>query len=470
MKAKIMSYLAICVLVISVGVAVAQQQGSSSGTGMEAETAEMMGKILEEDSLVNGDGVSEMKAASTWDTEMESLGLPPLEEIQRVAEAERTTHWLDLNDLNQGHSHYYVARDYPEGDMFLWAYHYVDSGAPYTFSGEITDYGNHDDTYVAVWFEYPSWNYEYAVLMPGQDSVTTPECTLNSDYQLVLMWQREHTQEDTEWDWKVKTSHLGEVPPETEYYAVIAGISDYMYIDDLNFCDDDAGDIYNRLLNYPGTPWTSNHIKLLIDRDATKANIKAGIEWMKANADADDVCMFFFSGHGTYGTDLSPIDETDGKDEYICPADMEYLSDGIRDDELDAWLTAISAKKIVMIDSCFSGGAIKEADASIKTMSGVPRAELTDSFAKDLNKAGYVVLTASDDDEVSWELGVLQNGVFAYCVDKGLGGPANSDGDKDISAEEIYDYIRPKVISATGDKQHPQIYDGVTGELPVVKW
>ena len=259
-------------------------------------------------------------------------------------------------------------------------------------------------------------------------------------------------------------------PEETEYYAVIAGIADYMYINDLSYTDDDAKDIYKRLLSYPNTPWKEDHIKLLIDGDAKKADIKAGIDWMKANADEDDVCMFFFSGHGTYGTDVSPIDESDGYDEYICPADHYYLSNGIRDDELDAWMTPIKAKKIVMIDSCFSGGAIKEADASIKTMSGVPRAELTDSFAKDLNKAGYVVLTASDDDEVSWELGVLQNGVFAYCVDKGLGGPANSDGDKDISAEEIYDYIRPKVISATGDKQHPQIYDGVTGELPVVKW
>jgi hypothetical protein len=206
MKTKIVPYLAICILVISAGVAVAQQQGSSSdsGTGMvmtmepEPETAEAMGKIVEEESPADVSGVSEMKDASTWDTEMRGFGLPPLKEIQ--AEVERTTYWLGFDELNEEWSHAWLARNCDEGDMLWWAYHYNDSvgagiGAHHTFIGEITDYGDHDDTYLAIWFEYPSWNYEYAVLMPGQSSATTSKCMLNSDYQLVLMYQYTHTQE-----------------------------------------------------------------------------------------------------------------------------------------------------------------------------------------------------------------------------------------------------------------------------------
>ena len=35
-------------------------------------------------------------------------------------------------------------------------------------------------------------------------------------------------------------------PPQ--HWAVIVGISDYLYLNDLDYCDDDAQDMYNQLL------------------------------------------------------------------------------------------------------------------------------------------------------------------------------------------------------------------------------
>ena len=258
-----------------------------------------------------------------------------------------------------------------------------------------------------------------------------------------------------------------EPPPETEYYAVIAGEGFTCA-----YADNDAYDMYKALMSYPN--WDAANVKLLVSNaagtkhDCTLTKIHTGINWMASKADEDDVCLFFYAGHGTYGPDVYPYDEADGMDEYICPE-----GGNIRDDELEAWMTGIKAKKIVMLDCCFSGGAIKEAGVNIRTkqMPGVLRAELTDSFARDLNKTGYVVLTASDEHESAYGYGYpIKNGIFTYFMDDGLGGPANADGDEDITAEEMYSYADPRVIRFTGDKQHPQIYDGVTGELPVVKW
>ena len=256
------------------------------------------------------------------------------------------------------------------------------------------------------------------------------------------------------------------VCPRVEYRAVIAGSPECW------LADNDAYDMYNRLLSYPN--WKAENIRLLVD-DCTRANIQAGIAWMASQADADDVCLFFYAGHGTHGTDIAPIDEADGWDEYICP-EGNVPSTFIRDDELDDWMTPIEGKKVVMIDSCFSGGFVKGPVEGVRTLPCVPYAELTDGFVRDLNKPGYATLTAADDDESAYGSGDLNNGVFTYYVDEGLAGPANADADNDISAEEAFDYAEPRAIDYTAAHpewypapQHPQLYDGVTGELPVVE-
>ena len=206
-----------------------------------------------------------------------------------------------------------------------------------------------------------------------------------------------------------------------EYWAVIAGVSDYAdpSIPDLSYSDDDANDIYNSLLNYDN--WEANNIMLLIDSDATKANIHGAIDWMKTNADDNDICLFFFSGHGGWSEDVPPFDEYDGWDEYICPYDStHWFEDNIRDDELDAWMTPIEAKKIVILDTCFAGGAYRVTDISTKTKPNVPYPKLAKDFAKDLakdlNKAGYVVLAACNDWEWAWESDILENGVFTHTM------------------------------------------------------
>ena len=253
-------------------------------------------------------------------------------------------------------------------------------------------------------------------------------------------------------------------------YAIIVGVNNYIdpEIPDLNFCIADAQDIMNTLLN--STMWSRENIIYLLD--ATKTDIENAIENVRVKIEPDGLILFYFSGHGN----LSP----DGSRAYICPADSSYTSfvNDIEDDELEKWLDGIPTnRRCVILDTCFSGAFIEKPppDLIIRTYlkkGQEPTIALagTGFFIK-LSKAGYVLLTASDDNEYSYEHPDLKNGVFTYYLDKGFNSPYEVDvnSNQEISAKEIYHYSNLKVTDFVRDffnkEQHPQIYDGYPGEL-----
>ena len=114
---------------------------------------------------------------------------------------------------------------------------------------------------------------------------------------------------------------------EVEYWALIVGVSNYQYIEDLYYSYNDARELQEKLAPI----WGEDHIKLLVDYEATKANIEDAIKnWLEPHEDTNDVVLFYFSGHG--GEYLG--------DYYIAPYDAllySYAND-IRDNELASWL------------------------------------------------------------------------------------------------------------------------------------
>jgi len=262
------------------------------------------------------------------------------------------------------------------------------------------------------------------------------------------------------------------------YWGVITGVSDYPDSkDDLNYCDDDAQDLYDTLV--ADYHWNSSSIQLLKDSQATKSGIKSAIDgFLSDGVDADDIFLFFFSGHGGNCPDQPPIDESDEQDEYICPYDTNIL-----DDELQEWLNVGLSGCIVILDTCHSGGFIKSEKGVTKGMfiPGVSKRVVLkgDGFVKDLNSiSNLVVLTACDDDETCIDSGRLENGLFTYYVVKGLEHyDTDSNGDDEISAEEDYDYAAPVVTSISTklsesnpkiQPQHPQLSDNYPGQLTLV--
>lgn len=144
-------------------------------------------------------------------------------------------------------------------------------------------------------------------------------------------------------------------------WALIIGIGDY-----INFDDEEGGDL-------PGAERDARairdvlvsrryvapeNIRMLLSREATRANIIAGLtEWLPENARPSDQITVFYAGHGSQMWDESG-DEDDGLDETIAPADVSPTSTefDINDDEFGGWLRDLPTNNVlVVLDNCNSG-------------------------------------------------------------------------------------------------------------------
>ncbi|MCF2138068.1 MAG: caspase family protein [Candidatus Thorarchaeota archaeon] len=175
-------------------------------------------------------------------------------------------------------------------------------------------------------------------------------------------------------------------------WAVIVGISDYRYISDLSYCDEDATDWYNYLHNV----MHYNYIRVYGDGHrshypiysglATESNVKAGLNWL-AHADGDDQVAFITSGHGS----------GNGKgSSYLCMWDCKNSNGKLYDTELASIVkTWVAAKTFIFVDHCYSGGLIPE----IRALAGSARVFMT---------------TTCTDHGYGWDDGTHHNGAWTY--------------------------------------------------------
>jgi len=253
---------------------------------------------------------------------------------------------------------------------------------------------------------------------------------------------------------------------EVEYWAVLVGISDYLLIGDLAYAAKDAQDVREALLT--SEVWSSEHIILLTDSNATAAAIQTAIAQVGSVADSNDLFLFHFSGHGGTQADVAPLDEGDGRDEYLCPYDFPTY--GILDDDLGQWLGDLPMTRVaVAIDSCHSGGMIRAQSDGIlsRCLECTGSSAKGDGFSRDLDDVlEGVVLTACAEDETAVEVHSLQNGLFTFYFIEGLlSMAADANGNGEVSMEEAFDYLYPRVVGFPLWVQHPQIFDNYEGEL-----
>lgn len=151
--------------------------------------------------------------------------------------------------------------------------------------------------------------------------------------------------------------------------ALCVGINDYPgTANDLNGCVNDAkawSQVLTARYGFPG-----GDVKVLLDGQATKANIIAGLKALLARAQAGDILVFTNASHGTYVADDSG---DEAYDEAICPYDCD--SNLILDDELRELFSGVGAgvSLAVVSDSCHSGTLTRAAVAD-----AVPGMRVTD--------------------------------------------------------------------------------------------
>jgi len=200
-----------------------------------------------------------------------------------------------------------------------------------------------------------------------------------------------------------------------------------------------------------------SRIDYIADSDATKSNILQEIASTFSEADENDVSYFYFGGHGG----------KDGSIYYICPTDMtSSVNSKISVNELEEALGVIPGTKVVIIDSCNSGGFIGKGEDKdefsdkalkafnediIKIFSSEQNGE---NRERDLLTADcYKVLTSCSYNQISHAFCSFEGntiGVFTVTLLEGCGYNyffADLDNNGKITLEEAYLYVKDKISS-----------------------
>lgn len=295
---------------------------------------------------------------------------------------------------------------YANGDRYrgLWA-----NGA---FDGKGTLYKHDGTEVVGYWSEG-----QYMGKEPSKDAQPVVETTVKPEQPPVV---NTHT------------------PVEPKVWAVIVGVAAYDHMPVLRYTDDDAYRFYAFLKSLEGGALPDEQIQILIDEDASREQIMATLQEMFDKAGPQDLVILYFSGHGLNGSFL--------------PIDFDGYNNKIQHEEIAAIFNKCKAKyKLCIADACHSGSLI--------AMRSVEAEPVLSQYYQTLAKAvsGTALLMSSKAEETSLESAGLRQGVFTHFLIRGLKGEADTNKDKTITIDELYEYVFKHVREYTGNRQSPVI-------------
>ena len=210
-------------------------------------------------------------------------------------------------------------------------------------------------------------------------------------------------------------------------YAIIIGVANYLNdeISKLNYCEKDADDFANVLINDCG--YEKTHIIKLCGKDANRGKILNVLNSLKDRKlyQNPDTVIFYFSGHGTAFKGKNYILPFDGS------IDMKELSRNISIDEVKGKLeTSGFKRRIAFMDAC---RAPSDAKGPVDWGHGFVKSKY--EFAN-----GTKFLLGCEFGKIAWENDKSQNGLFtAYLLD-GLKGAAKED-DNVITFSSLEKYV-----------------------------
>lgn len=235
---------------------------------------------------------------------------------------------------------------------------------------------------------------------------------------------------------------------QIKVWAVVVGVAAYDHMPALRYTDDDAYRFYAFLKSLEGGALPDEQVRILIDEDATRLNVLGTLQEIFDLAGANDLVIFYFSGHGLNGSFL--------------PIDFDGYNNKIAHDEIAAMFNKSKARyKLIIADACHSGSLIAMRSGTGET--GLAQ------YYQVLSKAvsGTALLMSSKADETSLESAGLRQGVFSHFLIRGLKGEADKNRDKIVTVQELHDFVYEHVRAYTGNRQSPVIKGGYDPNMPV---
>lgn len=224
-------------------------------------------------------------------------------------------------------------------------------------------------------------------------------------------------------------------------FVVAVGVGDYNdpKLPKLKLTCKDAQDFAKAIAAKKGLPYEDVQVKLLCDSEATRADIFEAMEWLKQESSPNDVCIFFYAGHGL----------RDEKDRfyfipYGCKSDKLYDCFSAADFRNEA--EDINGKFIAFVDACYSGALLEGT-----------RSAATSHFVEQLkrSKNGMLLYASSSSDTKSREDESWGNGAFTKALVESLNGAAREEHAEGLSTQELEHFLYKEVRKITDFKQTP---------------
>jgi WD40 repeat protein len=226
-------------------------------------------------------------------------------------------------------------------------------------------------------------------------------------------------------------------------YALAIGINDYPDKKlKLDCAAPDAQALGQAFRTNSRSLFRAVEVKLLLNGEASRANILDGLQWLTRSAKTGDVAVVFYAGHG------------DSKIEgelYLIPADADIRdlkNTGILADSIRRTLGELPSTAMLIMDACFAG----DIDARKRKKRGLP--DQSDAFLRQLMyDSGVVVMCgASKEQEAAEEDG---RGFFTRAIVEGLAGRADMNKDGLVKFNELDTYVTERVLELSGGEQEP---------------
>ena len=229
--------------------------------------------------------------------------------------------------------------------------------------------------------------------------------------------------------------------------AVVLGIEKYRNVGNVSFASRDASivkEYFNKTLGIP-----INNIYFKLNGEVTKGEMeKIFGGWLQNRVDENTSVYIYYAGHGAPSEDQNA---------YLIPndGDPNYAEvTGYSLNKMYDQLGKLPTNNItVFLDACFSGQD-REQKLLIKDARGLGIKTKISVIPDKLN-----VFSASSNDQVSSGWPDKKHGLFTYYMLKGIQGSADNNNDKQISYEELSNYIIINVERQAGfldRKQNPQ--------------
>ncbi len=224
-------------------------------------------------------------------------------------------------------------------------------------------------------------------------------------------------------------------------FVVAIGVGDYNdpKLPKLKFTCKDAQDFAKVAATKKGLPYEDVQVKLLCDSEATRADIFEAMEWLKQESSPNDVCIFFYAGHGL----------RDEKDRFFfipygCNSDKLYDCFSATDFRNEA--EDINGKLIAFVDACYSGALFEGT-----------RSAATSHFVEQLKRAknGMLLYASSSSDTKSREDESWGNGAFTKALVESFNGAAREEQSEGLSTQELEHFLYKEVRKITDFKQTP---------------